>query len=160
MGSSPYMPKPVDVINAIEGTSEDRAMLAWALVVKAEGKYGVDFSIRFPHPAIHFAIEKMGGWRHLYRVLSDDNERFLARDFARLYAIGERCAAWENVCAYFPSVHESANRQRGFELARKVYDVETGALVPERELPALSAPVGTQAEGLIRLVAGDMGVAV
>ena len=57
-----FFPMLADIIVQIEGSFEDRAALAWSLVMKAKRKYRRNKTLRFPSPAIHYAIECMGGW--------------------------------------------------------------------------------------------------
>ncbi len=161
--SDRFFPMLADIVKQIEGDPRDRATLAWALVLKAERKYGTGRSIRFSNPATHFAIEKMGGWWHLYHVLSDTNESFKAKDFIQLYCLGEKYASWDGkngttaVIPYFPSEHEVNNRWRGFDQEREVFDVETGELVSDSLLHALGAP-RTHESNLIRNLAETMNV--
>ncbi|MBQ9539527.1 MAG: hypothetical protein IJU95_09670 [Treponema sp.] len=161
--SERFFPMLADIVKQIEGDPRDRAALAWALVLKAERKYGTGRSIRFSDPATHFAIEKMGGWWHLYRVLNDANESFKAKDFTQLYCLGEKYASWDGrngttaVIPYFPSEYEVNNRWRGFELEREVFDVETGERVSDSLLPALGAP-WTQDSKLIRTLVETMNI--
>lgn len=162
--SDRFFPMLADIVTRIEGNVEDRAALAWSLVRKAVRKYGTGRSIRFSNdPVIHYAIEKMGGWWYLDRVLDDENEPWKFKEFARFYRLGEKRVSWKGengttaVIPYFPSEHEVNNRWRGFEQPRKVYDVETGELVSDSLLPALSA-LRTQEARLIRNLAETMSV--
>ena len=132
-----FFPMLADIVNQIEGTAEERAAMAWSLILKAKKKYRLVKSIRFPNPAIHFAIERMGGWEHLYTYLIDEEEDFKAKIFATYYRIGEKIATWDTVCSYFASeVEIYAIRNRG-TVKREVFNVETDMLIPENELPAL-----------------------
>ena len=160
--ASRFFPMLADIVTRIEGNIEDRAALAWSLVRKAVRKYGSGRSIRFSNdPVIHYAIEKMGGWWHLDRVLDNENEPWKFKEFARFYRLGEKRVSWngENgtiaVIPYFPSEHEVNNRWRGFELPRKVYDVETGELVSDSLLPAIGAP-RTQGTGIVQTLTDKM----
>ncbi|MBR1660283.1 MAG: hypothetical protein IJ705_08195 [Oscillospiraceae bacterium] len=156
MGYSPYMPKPSDIRQRIEGSDEDRAALAWAEVIRAMGRWGYWDSVRFPDPAIHLAIAEMGGWMHLCATLTNENLPFRQKDFAGYYALGKRMLA-ANVKAepYLHGKHEAENRAHGYPQKRLVWDTATGKPVPESELPALIAP---ETAGLARLVAGAMAV--
>lgn len=129
-----FFPMFADVVSQIKGTPEERALVAWALVLKARREYKVRVSIRFPHPAIHFALEQMGGWEHVYKTLTDENEDFKSKTFCEYYKLGEKCATWDNVCDYFFSEVERYTLNAGRVLPRKVYDVSTDELVPESQL--------------------------
>lgn len=157
-----FFPMLADIVSRIEGKAEDRAAAAWALVLKAIARHGHWDSVRFPLPAIHYAIDQMGGWRHLCCTLTTDSIPFRARDFAGYFAVGERVAAWGDdlgpgkvrVPAYLVGEHEVNNRARGYAL-RRVWDAETGQLAPEAELPALQAPAES-VRPIIQLMAQSM----
>lgn len=141
MAASPYMPKPCDVIQRIEGRGEDRAAAAWALVMKAVSRFGHDTSVRFPSPAIHYALEQMGGWARLCMRLTDAELPFRAKDFAQFFAMGERCASWDGangtvkVPAHLAGTCELSNRTNGYALPARVYDAETGEVLERQALP-------------------------
>ena len=132
-----FFPMLADIVRQIEGTTEERAAMAWALLLKARKKYELRKTIRFPNPAIHFAIEQMGGWKHVYYGIDDENEDFKAKTFETYYCVGEKVANWDNVCSYFISDFDKYLMQHNDLKKLEVYDVETGLLVPECDLPAL-----------------------
>lgn len=160
--SERFFPMLADIVTRIEGRAEDRAAAAWALVLKAVARHGRSDSVRFPSPAIHYAISQMGGWRALCQSLTTESIPFRARDFAGYFAVGERVASWRDepgagkvrVPAYLAGEYEMNNRARGFEFSR-VWDAETGQLMSEEQPPALSGspePVGP----IIQLMARSM----
>ncbi len=132
-----FFPMLADIIQRIEGTPEERCALAWALVMKAKRKYKLRKGIRFSSPAIHFAIEQMGGWERVYWSIDDTNEKFRAAEFQKFFKIGERCASWDGennsvrVCSYFPSEEETYAIKKGREFKCEVFDVETDKLISE-----------------------------
>lgn len=148
--SSRFFPMLADIVTHIEGNVEDRAVLAWSLVRKSIRRYGTGRNIRFPHPAIHYALDKMGGWWTLNRLLDYDNEPFKFREFVRFYRLGEKYASWgneygkETVLPYLPSEYDGGNAWRGRELHRKIYDAETGEPIDSSSLPAVEAPEPTE----------------
>jgi len=133
-----FFPALADIVTAIEGPEEDRAALAWASVLRAMSRWGYYDSVRFPDPAIHYAIAQMGGWMHLCATLRNDTEPFRRKDFAGYYATGRRLGAGAKPAPYLMGAHEADGRTRGFAAARCVYDTGTGRRVPESELPALA----------------------
>lgn len=151
MVESPFMPKPADVIRAIDGTAEDRAAAAWALLEDAVARCGVYLDVRFPDPAIHYAIEQMGGWRTVSMTFSD----FKRRDFERHYRRGERIASWEGgpgkvkVRPYLMGECHASNALRGYALPLKVYGPDGRRLELDVRVLADAAPVP--------LTAGDDG---
>lgn len=117
---SPYMPKPYDIIKYLEGTAEDRGALAWWHVLRAIRKYGHYESVTFDDPAIHYAIDRMGGWQKVCNILEEELP-FREKDFIKLYARGERSADWDSVPKRFPGFHEINNSQRGWEVPETMY---------------------------------------
>ena len=109
---SPFMPKPSDVVRYIEGTAEDRGREAWHAVLQAMRKHGAYASVRFDDPAIHFAIERMGGWQKLC-LMPEDELPFRERDFIGHYKRGER-AGWDMVPKHFIGIIEQQNTQNGW----------------------------------------------
>ncbi|MHB1701197.1 MAG: DUF6475 domain-containing protein [Acidobacteriaceae bacterium] len=67
-----FMPKPADVIRAIEGSKVDRAALAWGKVLDAARRVGAYADVVFDDAAIHAAIEDQGGWPKVCRTEVDE----------------------------------------------------------------------------------------
>ncbi|MBQ6776640.1 MAG: hypothetical protein IJP53_09295 [Synergistaceae bacterium] len=133
-----FFPMLADIIRQIEGTPDERALLAWSLVMKAKRKYKLRKAIRFPAPAIHFAIERMGGWEKFFWSVDDYNESFKSAEFQKLYKIGEKCSSWDGengkikVCPYFPSEEEIYALKKGNKkFRREVFDVESDRVITE-----------------------------
>ena len=58
----PSLPKPAEIIAAIEGNVEDRALTSWLEVLNAVKHIGTYQSVKFSNPVIHSVIEGMDGW--------------------------------------------------------------------------------------------------
>lgn len=67
-----FMPQPADIIRHIEGTTTDRAALAWGKVHEAMGAVGAYQDVLFDDPAIHAAVEDCGGWPAMCRTSVDE----------------------------------------------------------------------------------------
>jgi len=79
-----YKPKPADLIKMIEGTSVDRALLAWTKVEKALRSVGTYATVVFDDPTIHRVVDDMGGWITLGQ--SQEAELpFISKEFANRY---------------------------------------------------------------------------
>ena len=50
------------LVRQLAGTATDRAMLAWGKAIDAASRVGAYTDVVFDDPAIHAAIEDMGGW--------------------------------------------------------------------------------------------------
>lgn len=57
-----FAPKPADLVRHLAGTATDRAMIAWGKVMGAISAVGAYTDVLFDDPAIHAAIEDVGGW--------------------------------------------------------------------------------------------------
>lgn len=132
-----FFPMLADIVSQIKGTPDERALLAWGLVLKAYRNYRLRESIRFPYPAIHFAIEQMEGWGEFCRTLTPDNKDFRAKTFSSYYKLGEKVATWESVSEYFPSDAERLAIESGRVPVRRVYDVATDTVIPDSQFTPL-----------------------
>lgn len=140
-----FFPMLADIVARIDGKAEDRAAAAWAMVLKAIGRYGHTDSVRFPHPAVHYAIQQMGGWQYLCETLTNDSVPFRAKDFAGYYMTGERVADWTEasgktrVPAYLIGAHEANNSRGGYDYTAKIWDTETGKPLDDCKAKALQS---------------------
>ena len=62
-----YAPKVADIVRALQGTSTDRATLAWGKVLSAISAVGAYQDVAFDDPAIHAAVADCGGWQKICR---------------------------------------------------------------------------------------------
>lgn len=84
--SSRFFPKPIDIIEAIRGSSDVNAAKAWIKVENTVKRIGTYDSVKFDDPVIHSCIEAMGGWISLGQV--PENElKWKQKEFERLYTI-------------------------------------------------------------------------
>lgn len=67
-----FPPKPADLVRVLQGTQTDRSLIAWGKALDAMQRVGAYQSVCFDDPAIHAAIEDMGGWPKLCRSTSDE----------------------------------------------------------------------------------------
>ena len=67
-----FAPKVADLIRILSGTHTDRAMLAWGKVHEAMGAVGAYQDVVFDDPAIHAAVEDLGGWPKVCRTETKD----------------------------------------------------------------------------------------
>lgn len=63
-----FAPKVADIIRVLEGTTTDRAALAWGKVLEAMGSVGAYTDVVFDDPAIHAVVEDLGGWPKVCRT--------------------------------------------------------------------------------------------
>lgn len=67
-----FAPKVADLSRILQGTSTDRAALAWGKVHEAMGSVGAYTDVVFDDPATHAVIEDLGGWPKLCRTPLDE----------------------------------------------------------------------------------------
>jgi len=80
----PGLPKPAELIQAIEGTPADEAVMAFEEVRQLVVKYGYYDTVKFNYPGSAATIEHLGGW---LQISSMDNEQFkwFEKDFLKIY---------------------------------------------------------------------------
>lgn len=67
-----FAPKVSDIVRALQGTSTDRAAIAWGKVHEAMSAVGAYSDVVFDDPAIHAAIEDLGGWPKVCRTDAEE----------------------------------------------------------------------------------------
>lgn len=86
VGSLRFFPKPVELRELVRGDAGAEAALAWDRVERAMSSFGTYRSVQFDDPAIHLAIESMGGWVS-FGTREPDGEDWHRKEFERLYRI-------------------------------------------------------------------------
>ena len=101
-----FPPMPADIVKHLQGTQTDRSLMAWGKVLEGIQRVGAYQSVAFDDPAIHAAVEDLGGWTticrstmqelpHLQRRFTEAHRAYCGRQsypFAA-YLIGESEAA-------------------------------------------------------------------
>lgn len=67
-----FAPKVADIVRQLGGTTTDRAQLAWGKALEAASRVGAYTDVVFDDPAIHAAIEDLGGWPKFCRSETKD----------------------------------------------------------------------------------------
>lgn len=79
-----FHPKPADIVRQLSGTRTDKAMLAWGKAFDAASRVGAYTDVVFDDPAIHAAIEDLGGWPKFCRTETADLS-YLQHRFSESY---------------------------------------------------------------------------
>lgn len=81
-----FMPKPADILRAINGNTGSQATLAWNKVLQSIRRVGSYESVVFDDPLIHLVIMDLGGW---IALCQHDSKSliFVAKDFEKIYSI-------------------------------------------------------------------------
>ncbi len=67
-----FAPKVADLVRVLQGTSTDRAALAWGKVHEAMSAVGAYCDVVFDDPAIHAVVEDLGGWPKVCRTETNE----------------------------------------------------------------------------------------
>jgi hypothetical protein len=67
-----FAPKVADLIRVLEGTTTDKSAIAWGKALDAAQRVGAYSDVVFDDPAIHAAIEDLGGWVKFCRTETKD----------------------------------------------------------------------------------------
>jgi len=95
-----FMPRIADLVKLIEGSTGDRAAMAWSKVHEAVKRIGPYQTVVFDDPLIHVVLADMGGFHELCDMKSSDAP-FKARDFETRY---RAYAARREVPPYDPKI--------------------------------------------------------
>lgn len=135
-----FMPKPADLIRMMQGSSQDKALLAWHKVDKAVRQIGTYSSVVFDDPLIHRVLHEMGGWISLGKK-TEDEWPFVAREFENRY---KGYAGRQELPEYQPvliGIIEAENRKAG-------YPVEPPMLVGDANVAMAVMLAGTNKPAL------------
>lgn len=111
-----FMPRPADLVRQLGGTQADRSLVAWGKAFEAMGRVGAYQSVCFDDPAIHAAIEDLGGWA---KCCQDEHIDHLQRRFCDFH----RTHSKREGAPYPPKLmglHELQNRTTGKRTAPPV----------------------------------------
>lgn len=103
-------PKPAEIIQEIEGSSEDKSLTAWLLVKETIARVGAYKSVQFDDLVIHTVISAMGGWPKVCEVL-DDDLKWMQKEFERLYRL---CKTWPTKIIRLVGLTEQQNSARDY----------------------------------------------
>lgn len=80
------LPKPADILEFLEGTREDKALVAWLQLKEAVQKGGYYASIEFYDPIITHVVNEIGGWQAFCSSKIEDLP-FIQKRFTDYYRI-------------------------------------------------------------------------
>lgn len=167
--TSPFAPKPADIVKVLMGSAEDRARRAWLAAKEAMNRWGSYESITLRDPWSHYALAAMGGWP-AFGSIEEKDAPFRERDFCRHYADAERMGlTWGSpgVPNHLAGRHEIGNAMQGFPERLEIRDGTTAAprLVAGNYVSSSALESGDVSEeqrhrnreGVRQLVAGVLG---
>ena len=71
-GRGQFAPKVADIVRILQGTKTDRSLIAWGKVHDAMSSVGAYQDVVFDDPAIHAAVQDIGGWPKMCRTDMDE----------------------------------------------------------------------------------------
>lgn len=80
------LPKPAEIIEFLEGSKDDKALMAWLQIKEAIIKGGYYASIEFADPIIAHCINGLGGWQW-FCCQQKDEMPFIEKRFMDLYRL-------------------------------------------------------------------------
>lgn len=109
-----FFPKPVELIEIIEGKTEDRAEIECNKVFEALKKIGPYQSVCFDDPVSQAVIKQhFGGWVKMCADIMEDTVHFSKKDFVLAYSSFQRSGI--KVGGYLPGICEIENNSRGIK---------------------------------------------
>lgn len=105
-----FMPRPGEIVEAIEGLPQDRALAAWVRIERAAGTAGPYASVDFGDPIIHAMIVRSGGWVEVANWFRDYDAKDLGyrrHQFVQEYQVAERMAG--EAIDHLPGIFETQN---------------------------------------------------
>lgn len=134
-----FLPAPAE-LRELAGVlrPDDRAVLAWDAVQKAYRDHGADYSLNFDDPAVNATLRSLGGLEAFADRMERDEEKWVRKDFERIYASYCRSGVPEQAALPLVGYYERMNRNNGYhaEADKQLVHVQTG--LPA--LPGLPAP--------------------
>ena len=78
------LPKPAEILEFLEGTRDDKALIAWLQAKGAASKVGHWHSVEFKDPLISHCLQELGGWIGFCSAQIDELP-FIEKRFMNLY---------------------------------------------------------------------------
>lgn len=107
-----FMPKPADIIRAINGNGQTQSLQAWTKLEQAIRHIGPYDSVVFDDAIIHQVISEMGGWIKLC-ITNSKELPFVAKEFQVRYSF-YRHKPPLNYPRHLPGISEHQNANQGF----------------------------------------------
>ena len=91
------MPKPADILEYLEGTRDDKALIAWLQAKEAVSKGGYYASIIFKDPIIAHVLNELGGWQE-FCCAEISELPFIEKRFMEMYRVFAKREVKDNAC--------------------------------------------------------------
>jgi len=104
-------PKPAEILEYLQDTKDDVAMIAWLKVRGAIENVGHTETVEFDDPVISHCLFQMGGWQKVCEILNKDLP-FMEREFMELYRFYAKRGI--KLPVKLAGFFETTNRANGF----------------------------------------------
>ena len=90
------LPKPADILEYLEGTRDDKALIAWLQAKEAVSKGGYYASIIFKDPIIAHVLNELGGWQQ-FCCAPIAELPFIEKRFMEMYRVFAKREVKDNI---------------------------------------------------------------
>lgn len=105
-----WFPKPVELIELIDGNPEDRIALAWTQLRDACESVGAYSTVSFDDPGLIAVIEDWGGWQEVCHLPYEDWQ-YRQKQFRAIYRANMRSPRARKT---FIGAHDASNAEAGY----------------------------------------------
>jgi hypothetical protein len=112
--SGTFPPKPADIIRMIDGTVQEKSVMAWSKVMEGIRHAGAYRSVCFDDPIINLVLQDMGGWPKICGSTVDESQ-FLFAEFNKKYMAYSARGKDIKYPAILMGISEEQNRIAGFK---------------------------------------------
>lgn len=150
-----FMPKPADLVRALQGTNTDRSLIAWGKLLDAMQRVGAYTSVCFDDPVIHAVVDDLGGWVKACRTTHDELP-YLQNRFCASYKAYAGRGGDIAYPARLTGANDQANAAKGFsgppptligDPTRAKAVMEQGVVGPKTQITAGDAIPRLRIEG-------------
>ena len=127
-----FMPKPSEIRELIEGSSKDKAAIAFECLIRGIRKYGRYKSIDFRDRTINAVVKSMGGWETVCDIPIADLSKYQFKRFCETYVAFANRGVGEEQGSHCVGFIERENRTEYPEY------VEPAIKFGESTVPAIS----------------------
>ena len=108
------LPLPAEILEAVHGSTEDKALMALAELESAIGRYGTNKSVCFKDKHIMAAVQAIGGWVSIGTMEQKEWE-FKRKEFLKVYQASLRSPGGFDAPRYLVGMAEQQNRFQGHD---------------------------------------------
>ncbi len=113
------MPMPAELLEAVHGSTEEKAIIALKTLEEAIENHGAYASVCFEDKAIMCAIQALGGWESICRLEADE-WKFKRKEFQKIYQAALKNPQSFRAPRYLAGTFERQNSFQGEENQEKI----------------------------------------